>query len=447
MTWRFLQIQNFCVVAFAEGVRTLVLPFSLRMRVLLLFVICSFLICVGTKDTQEELYIRYTQWAMQRGAYFFKKVSIARSPRHGIGLFADEDIPVKTPYFSLPSAFFISMDTIVHDPFIGHLPFWRNRNESDRERDEESLAIFVMYYHFSRKAEAPHWDPYFELLPQSYAEYPLMFGEEEFKLLRNRTDFYEYVIGKREKHVLQFHRVKSEIFDAFPAYFPPDSVSLERWLFCITVVMSRIFTGNNKLPRMFHGNRMLPVADILNTRTSAEDYAIYGDDNFVSYKETDYILCETKVDVKAGDEIFNFYNGKVKNSVMYLLHGFVPGEDIGNDCVVFEVQDMSSFCISPRGLLKVLGAGFEERRHQLWHLINYFRSYTPMKLLPDTRENNRKVLRYLIDLIEEKYHRTDSVDFNASVKEHQRNILKFLALERRQMKKIISRITDLLSMI
>jgi len=382
-------------------------------RILLCCLLCAF---VALCDLKEKKHEKFKVWATRRGARFLKSISIGSSALGGLGLFANENIAKNTPYFSLPTALLITLRTIKQDPFIGHLPFFANHSVYDLT-EIDCIVIFMFYYKFARKKAGPHIKPYFDMLPNSYNGFPLLFSEKELNFLKGRTAFYDYLLQERGNALELFLKVKRKVFDPHSVYFPSESVTFDNFVYCMVATSSRHFSSDGT-------TYLFPLADIINTKTSARDYKTQGMQNwdFVSNDTTESVIFESRRFYGAGEELFGFYNPKLNNVNYFLLYGFVPGEDVVDACVV-----VKKWCLAPNKLQNVMEMLMKRGKAAAGDHKSEVEKFMQMR-----------------KAVGESLRETDSVDFFDDIPGISSNILLFLAFERKQLERIHDLIGDYL---
>eukprot|EP00249_Psilotum_nudum_P006340 c19652_g1_i2 orf=481-1488(-) len=128
------------------------------------------------------------------------------------------------------------------------------------------LTVALMY-EMSRKEQSP-WYDYLQLLP-SYQILPIVWSADEIDNYLAGTELHMVVMEDRQLIEKDWYQCIMPLSKHNPYDFPPEYFTLERYFLAKTLVASRAFEVDE-----YHGFGMIPLADLFNHRTAAEDVHI-----------------------------------------------------------------------------------------------------------------------------------------------------------------------------
>ncbi|KAK9762634.1 hypothetical protein K7432_011450 [Basidiobolus ranarum] len=142
-------------------------------------------------------------------------------------------------------------------------------------QDEEiggGVALTLsLLFEYSQGEDSP-WHGYIQSLPKS-EDLPILWSDEEVKLLEG-TEIHES-IGKEKIDLKDdYENLVMPILEKYPTLFPKDIFTFENFLNASTVVASRAFQVDD-----YHGDALLPLADLFNHKTADENLHIETNEN------------------------------------------------------------------------------------------------------------------------------------------------------------------------
>ncbi|KAJ6936700.1 N-lysine methyltransferase setd6 [Populus alba x Populus x berolinensis] len=291
------------------------------------------------------------------------------------------------------------------------------------------LSVALMYEK-SLGGDSP-WAGYLQVLPDCEC-LPLVWSLDEVDLLLRGTELHKIV---KEDKALIYEDWKESILpllDSLPSNIDPKFFSVEQYFAAKSLIASRSFEIDD-----YHGFGMVPLADIFNHKTGAEDVHFTStsshsesdddsdnsdtvdlDADSIGNKEPSSELDCSSVtdddpsvlemimvkDVKAGVEVFNTY-GLLGNAALLHRYGFTePDNSFGIVNIDLElVQEWSSSLFSSR---------FSRARLSLWRRLEYRGCDSQSAEYFEISSNGEPqmellILLYIILLPEDTYRKLD----------------------------------------
>ncbi|WCJ30587.1 SET domain-containing protein [Euphorbia peplus] len=234
------------------------------------------------------------------------------------------------------------------------------------------LSVALMY-EMSLRDESP-WAAYLQLLPDR-EPLPLVWTLDQIDHFLRGTELHKIV---KEDKFLMYADWKETILPLLDTHnLNPDFFGLEQYFAARSLIASRSFQIDDH-----HGSGMVPLADLFNHRTGAEDVHFTcgssdseSDDNDNDDDEDPGDMLErtsddTKVlemimvkDVKAGVEVFNTY-GSAGNAALLHRYGFTE-PDNPYDIVNIDLELVLEWCSS------MFSSRHSRARLSLWRKLDY----------------------------------------------------------------------------
>ncbi|KAJ6364885.1 hypothetical protein OIU76_029792 [Salix suchowensis] len=294
------------------------------------------------------------------------------------------------------------------------------------------LSVALMYEK-SLGGDSP-WAGYLQVLPDCEC-LPLVWSLDEVELLLRGTELHKIV---KEDKALIYEDWKESILpllDSLPSNIDPKNFSVEQYFAVKSLIASRSFEIDD-----YHGFGMVPLADLFNHKTGAEDVhftttsshsesdddsdncdAIDLDANIGNNEPSSELECSSVTgddpsvlemimvkDVKAGVEVFNTY-GLLGNAALLHRYGFTePDNSFGIVNIDLElVQEWSSLFFSSR---------FSRARLSLWRRLEYGGCDSQNAEYFEISSNGEPqiellILLYIILLPEDTYRKLDLAVF------------------------------------
>ncbi|XP_010516265.1 PREDICTED: ribosomal lysine N-methyltransferase 3-like isoform X2 [Camelina sativa] len=190
------------------------------------------------------------------------------------------------------------------------------------------LSVALMYER-SLGEESP-WSGYLQILPVQ-EDLPLVWSLEDLDSLLSGTELHKVV---KEDHVLiceDWEENISPLTSSLPQNVDPDSFGIKEYLAAKSLIASRSFQIDD-----YHGSGMVPLADLFNHKTGAEDVHFTADS---SHSESD-----TEADESDNGDAVNEAtdedepSSKSSSSPEQFLEE-VPGENTDNEAEEEEEED------------------------------------------------------------------------------------------------------------
>jgi len=257
-----------------------------------------------------------------------------RGTGDGLGILALKDIPLNTIVCKIPKSAILSVKTSSITKII----------EESLLNGGIGLTVALMYE--IGIGEKSRWYGYIQSIPKK-EPLPMFWDDESYRHLAG-TELEKSAKEDYELLKSDFETIVLPLTETYPDTFTKDICTLENFLNASSLVSSRAFQVDN-----YHGDAMVPLADIFNHKTGAENVHLItegnlceicgkieslckcdGDDNDnnedknkneTSPEEEQAIaeMIDIKIvkECKKGDEVFNTY-GEHANASLLNKYGF-----------------------------------------------------------------------------------------------------------------------------
>ncbi|KFK34902.1 hypothetical protein AALP_AA5G208400 [Arabis alpina] len=195
------------------------------------------------------------------------------------------------------------------------------------------LSVALMYER-SLGEESP-WSGYLQILPIQ-EDLPLVWSLSDLDSLLSGTELHKVV---KEDHVLIYEDWKESILplttSSLPRIVDPDSFGIKEYLAAKSLIASRSFQIDD-----YHGSGMVPLADLFNHKTGAEDVHFTAES---SHSESDTEADETD-NLDAANEATGADDEPSSKSSSSAEQTFeeVPGENTDDDAEEEEEEEENS---------------------------------------------------------------------------------------------------------
>ncbi|KAK4139545.1 uncharacterized protein C8A04DRAFT_32992 [Dichotomopilus funicola] len=274
--------------------------------------------------------------------------------RHaGRGIIATADIAADTVLFTIPRhAIICSATSALRDKIPRVFDLDGADGDSDDEgegssssQDSWTLLILVLIYEYIRGSDSP-WKPYLDILPSAF-DTPMFWSPAELSELQ--ASALGGRVGKEEADEMIRTKILSVIRAHGPVFFPSgspqltDTQLLELAHRMGSTIMAYAFDLENDDSEENSGDNgdgedrdewvedregrtmlgMVPMADMLNADAEFNTHINHGDDA---------LTATTLRDIKAGEEILNYY-GPLPNGELLRRYGYVTPKHSRYDVV------------------------------------------------------------------------------------------------------------------
>eukprot|EP01132_Coremiostelium_polycephalum_P003279 gene3279-4107_t len=227
----------------------------------------------------------------------------------GMGIVALQDLKVDTIVGSIPKKSILS----IHTSSISDL--------LKKYKIKGPIAVSIALLYEASIGESSKWYGYIKSLPM-VVDLPILWDKESKSLLLG-TSLNSMVDEDLELLESSYHKyVEGCLKKNHPDKFGNTFFNLEAFKIANTIVSSRAFCVDE-----YHGDSMVPLADIFNHRTGRENIHIESDGDVCkicgslkSYEE-DLVVTVVK-NVLKGEEVFNTY-GFHDNAILLNKYGFL----------------------------------------------------------------------------------------------------------------------------
>ncbi|KAK8716400.1 hypothetical protein V6N13_043709 [Hibiscus sabdariffa] len=293
----------------------------------------------------------FQRWMKAQGIEYSNTLEFTDCPEQGISVRASADLHEGAVVAKIPKTACLTINTSGAREMI----------ESAGLGGLLGLSVALMYE--KSLAEASPWAGYLQLLPPQEC-LPLVWTLGEVDCLLSGTELHKAI---KEDKTLMYEDWKENILPLLysaPESLNPSSFSVEEYFAARSLISSRSFMIDE-----YHGSGMVPLADLFNHKTGAEDvhftsvfpYQEYEDDvdsesndknelskisdhdkgdstseNSYIHSDSDYssvsgedpmMLQMIMVrEVKSGDEVFNTY-GSLGNAALLHRYGFTEANN------------------------------------------------------------------------------------------------------------------------
>ena len=154
--------------------------------------------------------------------------------------------------------------------------------------------------------------PYFDILPKSYRSFPVFYTEQEMKLIKG-TNQYGYI----EHFKVSADKGYKQIISAIPEL---RNMKRQEFYLVYTHVVSRcLYLTINGIGQ----HAIVPMYDMTNTYPPKFAERNSVDVRFVQNGGEQKVTIVTKKKIKAGEELYDFYNLGFSNTNFLTIYGFV----------------------------------------------------------------------------------------------------------------------------
>lgn len=136
------------------------------------------------------------------------------------------------------------------------------------------------------------WTPYIKSLPQSFAEHPMFWSDEQLALTEG-TGLTENVLSRRQT-LEAAYKLLNENYVAKENVFPADYFTYDRYVWAFMVVLTRAWFIQDQLV-------LVPMADMLNHSPEA------GAGNLELVDGQHFFVINATKDYKAGEQVYDSY--------------------------------------------------------------------------------------------------------------------------------------------
>ncbi|KAL6507535.1 hypothetical protein OROGR_023730 [Orobanche gracilis] len=289
------------------------------------------------------------------------------------------------------------------------------------------LSVALMYEK-SLGANSP-WFAYLQILPQ-FEPIPLLWSFEELHNLLSGTELHKIVVEDRALINEDWKECIEPLLYSAIIHLNPDDFSVQQYLMAKSLIASRSFEIDD-----FHGFGMVPLADLFNHKTNAEDihftsvssYCETDNDSEISDDESDENDEPDKTtmddgvnskiadspavlqliivkDVESGAEVFNTY-GSMGNAALLHRYGFTEADN-PYDIVNIDLEQVIHWSSS------LFSSRYIRTRIALWRKLDYSGSLAQssdyFEISSDGEpEIELLILLYMISISEEAYNDLD----------------------------------------
>jgi hypothetical protein len=249
--------------------------------------------------------------------------------------------------------------TIFSAPHVKHV--FEELTKMYGDSIKHQMILFLLHEKFVQK-EKSFWKPFLDILPDTFSV-PVYFSQSELELLKG-SSAYEDAMYDKESMKREYQGIRQRVFEKFPAYFPPNAITLEDYIYMTWIWNSRIFFIEGRQPR----EHLVPLADMINCEETEAENAV-----FVEMDSTNkFAILKADKTFKKGQQITESY-GKKSNSELLRYEGFIIDDEryMVNDCIyvsfpnpdpqktqqLFNYMGNPKYCLSAKRLEKNMWPG------------------------------------------------------------------------------------------
>ncbi|PRQ44967.1 putative [Fructose-bisphosphate aldolase]-lysine N-methyltransferase [Rosa chinensis] len=196
----------------------------------------------------------FKRWMKREGIQCSDALELTVSATQGLSITALADLHVGDAVARIPKATCLTVITTAARDMI------------DAAGLDGSLGLAVAIMHERSLGEQSHWAPYLAALPEQEA-IPLVWTAEEAEVLLRGTELHETVKEDRGVMLEDWKDSIEPLQDQIGSTQFESFFGFEEYLAARTLIASRSF----QIDDHHHGVGMVPLADIFNHKTAAED--------------------------------------------------------------------------------------------------------------------------------------------------------------------------------
>ena len=249
---------------------------------------------------------------LKLGGSEFPKVKMRYYSDNYRGVHASQNIKSGETFIFVPLHQIITLEMAFRTP-IGKQMYEKGLRNKLISPKHSFLGSYILQ---ERKKDHSDFDTYLDILPKGLREFPIFFGEDEYKFLKG-SPFLDQIKEKNEDIKIDYDLICKEVPDF-------EQFTLDEYKEVRILVSSRIFgiTVNGVKTDGF-----VPLADMLNHRRPKQS-SWYFDDNRQGF------VIEATEDILRGEQIYDSY-GRKCNSRFFLNYGFINPNNDANEVPIY----------------------------------------------------------------------------------------------------------------